>query len=77
VKPGGTLVYSTCTVLPEENEWIVEAFLKRAPNFALTAADALPAEVQAVIGPDGALRCLPHRHDADGFYAARLERSRE
>ncbi|MBW2288070.1 MAG: 16S rRNA (cytosine(967)-C(5))-methyltransferase RsmB [Deltaproteobacteria bacterium] len=74
VKPGGTLVYSTCTVLPEENEWIVEAFLKSTPNFALSATSELPTEVRSVVGSDRALRCLPHRHDADGFFAARLER---
>jgi len=75
VKPGGTLVYSTCTVLPEENEWIIEAFLKTSPDFELTRPSELPPEVRSVIGKDGALRCLPHRHDADGFYAARLERN--
>jgi 16S rRNA (cytosine967-C5)-methyltransferase len=75
VKPGGTLVYSTCTVLPEENEWIIEAFLKNTPGFELTAPAELPSEVRSVIGSDGAMRCLPHRHDADGFYAARLERT--
>jgi 16S rRNA (cytosine967-C5)-methyltransferase len=74
VKPGGTLVYSTCTVLPEENEWIVEAFLKRTPEFAVVTSDRVPDEVRPVVGADGALRCLPHRHTADGFYAARLER---
>jgi 16S rRNA (cytosine967-C5)-methyltransferase len=74
VKPGGTLVYSTCTLLPEENEWIVEAFLKSHPHFARAAAEQVPAEVRAVVGDDGALRTLPHRHNADGFFAARLER---
>ena len=74
VKPGGALVYSTCTVLPEENEWLVEAFLKRSPEFAIVASHQVPEEVRAVVGADGALRCLPHRHTADGFYAARLER---
>jgi 16S rRNA (cytosine967-C5)-methyltransferase len=74
VKPGGTLVYSTCTLLPEENEAIVEAFLKTAENFAPVSADRVPAEVRRVVGSDGVLRCLPHRHDSDGFFAARLER---
>ena len=74
VKPGGTLVYSTCTVLPEENEWIVEAFLKSTPNFELSAPGEIPAEVRTVVDGNRALRCLPHHHDADGFYAARLER---
>jgi len=75
VKPGGTLVYSTCTVLPEENESIVEAFLESTPNFEQSAASELPLEVRPVVGSDLALRCLPHRHDADGFFATRLERT--
>jgi len=74
VKPGGTLVYSTCTLLPEENEAVVEAFLNSADDFAPVAADRVPAEVSSVVGSDGVLRCLPHLHDTDGFFAARLER---
>jgi 16S rRNA (cytosine967-C5)-methyltransferase len=74
VKPGGTLVYSTCTLLPEENEAVVEAFLNSADDFAPVAADRVPAEVRSVVGSDGFLRCLPHLHDTDGFFAARLER---
>jgi 16S rRNA (cytosine967-C5)-methyltransferase len=74
VKPGGTLVYSTCTLLPEENEEIVEAFLDTADDFAPIAAERVPEEVRSVVGSDGFLRCLPHLHDTDGFFAARLER---
>jgi 16S rRNA (cytosine967-C5)-methyltransferase len=74
VKPGGSLVYSTCTLLPEENESIVEGFLKRNPDFGLVSGDRIPAEVRVVIGNDGCLHCLPQRHDTDGFFAARLER---
>jgi 16S rRNA (cytosine967-C5)-methyltransferase len=74
VKPGGTLVYSTCTLLAEENEAVVEAFLKTADDFAPLSADRAPAEVRGVVGADRILRCLPHRHDTDGFFAARLER---
>ena len=74
VKPGGTLVYATCTLLPEENEEIVEAFLDSADDFARIGADRIPAEVRSVVGSDGVLRCLPHLHDTDGFFAARLER---
>jgi len=74
VKPGGTLVYSTCTLLPEENELVVEAFLKKHPNYVAVAGDRLPEEVRSVVTAEGYLSCLPHRHDADGFFAARLER---
>jgi 16S rRNA (cytosine967-C5)-methyltransferase len=72
--PGGVLVYSTCTLLPEENEAIVQAFLDEAPEFRLARAEDAPAEARPLVGSDGFLRTLPHRHDADGFFAARLER---
>ena len=42
---------------------------------AVVPADAVPASVRPLIEADGALRTWPHRHDADGFYAARLERT--
>jgi 16S rRNA (cytosine967-C5)-methyltransferase len=75
LRPGGVLVYSTCTLLREENEAIVEAFLKENRDFSLASAARAPAEVRPVIGSDAYLRCLPHVHDTDGFFAARLERS--
>ena len=71
LRPGGVLVYSTCTLLPEENEEIVESFLRDASDFGELGCKGLPQEV---IGADGHLRCLPHVHDTDGFFAARLER---
>lgn len=74
VVPGGTLVYSTCTVLPEENEAVIDAFLAVEPEFRRVRRDEVPASVQPVIGADDALHTLPHRHEADGFFAARLER---
>lgn len=75
VGPGGALVYSTCTLLPEENEEVVESFLADTPEFRLAPPEALPDDVRGVLGSDGTLRCLPHRHDTDGFFAARLERA--
>jgi 16S rRNA (cytosine967-C5)-methyltransferase len=74
LRPGGTLVYSTCTLVPEENEEVVDAFLKNTPDFSLVSADELPAGLRPVLDDCGRLRCLPHRHDTDGFFAARLER---
>jgi 16S rRNA (cytosine967-C5)-methyltransferase len=71
--PGGVLVYSTCTLLPEENEATVSAFLAEAPRFARMRAEDAPAEARPLVGADGCLRTFPHRHDADGFFAARLE----
>jgi 16S rRNA (cytosine967-C5)-methyltransferase len=72
VRPGGVLVYSTCTVLPEENEAVVEAFLRESPQFVPAAKT--PDEVGELVDARSQLHCWPHRHDTDGFFAARLER---
>ena len=78
LRPGGVLVYSTCTLLPEENENVVRSFLE-APRvegavFELATPSEIPQEVREVVGADGFLRTFPHRHDADGFFGARLQR---
>lgn len=70
---GGALVYSTCTLTPEENEAVVEQLLENAPELRRTPPAALPASLASLLDADGALRTLPHRHDADGFFAVRLE----
>jgi 16S rRNA (cytosine967-C5)-methyltransferase len=74
LRPGGTLVYSTCTLLSEENEDVVEAFLRDSPGFRLVPLAELPPSLRDVASEDGFLRLFPHRHDTDGFFAARLER---
>lgn len=66
VKPGGRLVYATCSLLPEENEKQIEALLKTHPEFSVKPVD--PA-----LG-DGFMRLTPHRHETDGFFAAVLVR---
>jgi 16S rRNA (cytosine967-C5)-methyltransferase len=63
-----------CTVAPEENEAVVDAFLAREPAFRRTPADALPPALAPLL-EGGALRTWPHRHDADGFFAVRFERA--
>ncbi|MEO8509337.1 MAG: RsmB/NOP family class I SAM-dependent RNA methyltransferase, partial [Betaproteobacteria bacterium] len=75
VKPGGRLVYATCSVLPEENEDIVAAFLAAHPQFAPgnAAADLARAGIALDTGPT--LKLLPHLHGCDGFFAAVLERA--
>ena len=74
LRPGGTLVYSTCTLSPEENDDVVKWLLASAPELRRTPESDLPASLRALVGADATLRCWPHRHDTDGFFAARLER---
>ncbi|HET6304207.1 MAG TPA: 16S rRNA (cytosine(967)-C(5))-methyltransferase RsmB [Myxococcota bacterium] len=76
LRPGGVLVYSTCTLLEEENEGVVSDFLARHDGFRQSAARELPAHLRPLADADGFVRTLPHRHDADGFVMARLERVR-
>ena len=75
LRPGGVLVYSTCTLRPDENENLVQRFLKQNPNFRLVPTETLPATLAPVLDPQGFLRCLPQIHDTDGFFAARMERT--
>lgn len=71
VRPGGRLVYATCTFRREENEGVAEAFEAARPGWRRVRPDG-PAEV---IGPDLFLRTFPHRHGTDGFFAAAWERA--
>ena len=75
VKPGGRLVYATCSVLPDENEAIVEGFLAAHPAFALGDAAAALARAGIALDTGRMLQLFPHRHGCDGFFAAVLERS--
>lgn len=74
VAPGGSLVYSTCTVMREENEAVIEPFLERSPGFRLARRDEAPPNLAPLLDDAGHMRCHPHLHDTDGFYAARLIR---
>jgi 16S rRNA (cytosine967-C5)-methyltransferase len=75
VRPGGSLAYSTCTMLHEENEDLVRTFLQENPDFRLVPKAELPEHLAALIDEEGFMRCWPHHHDMDGFFAARFERS--
>lgn len=76
VRPGGRLVYATCSSEPEENEAVVEAWLAERPDFELLdlRASAPPAIVPCIDGR-GMLRTLPFAHGLEAFFAAALVRS--
>jgi 16S rRNA (cytosine967-C5)-methyltransferase len=73
VRAGGTLVYSTCTISPDENERQVESFLARRDDFRL---DDLPELHRRYAHPKAEkfVQVFPHRHGTDGFFIARLAR---
>ena len=70
VKPGGTLVYSTCTVLPEENQQVTDAFLAEHSEFSRESFE-LP-DGRAIT--DGQITFWPQRDEVDGFYICRMRR---
>ena len=78
VKPGGRLVYATCSLLEQENQQVIDAFLAEHPDYEVVAA-ATVLRAQS-IDVDHAARfapyfvMLPHLHGTDGFFAAALER---
>ena len=75
LKPGGRLVYATCSLLREENEDIVEAFLAAHGEFRIVpVGDILARRHIPLAMPEPALRLLTHRHHTDSFYAVALER---
>jgi 16S rRNA (cytosine967-C5)-methyltransferase len=76
VRPGGVLVYATCSLEPEENQEVVEQFLASAAAFALTECrDFLPAPAASLVDGKGCFAPLP-TEEIEGFFAARLLRRR-
>ena len=72
VKPGGTLLYSTCTLVQAENEGVVQAFLEGHSEFSvepLPLPDAFPENTS------GMLTLIPGEYDTDGFFICRMRRS--
>jgi 16S rRNA (cytosine967-C5)-methyltransferase len=79
VKSGGRLVYATCSVLPQENEAIADAFSAANPDFAPLTAGEILTDLKVENAPSLCsggesgqlyLRLWPHRHATDGFFAA-------
>ncbi len=75
VKPGGRLLYATCSLLAEENEAIVEAFLAAHGDFHVTDCDSICARQSIALRTGKYLRLMPHQHGTDGFFGALLIRA--
>lgn len=70
VKDGGAIVYSTCSIEPEENVMLIKKFLENHPEFKLqNAGEVLPKQV---VDEEGFVQTLPHTHQTDGAFAAKL-----
>lgn len=76
VKPGGRLVYATCSILCEENENIVGRFLDENTSFRLVPCAGILAQQRIELDTGDFLQLRPHVHATDGFFAAVIERSR-
>ncbi|MFA5515146.1 MAG: 16S rRNA (cytosine(967)-C(5))-methyltransferase RsmB [Desulfuromonadales bacterium] len=76
LRPGGTLLYSLCTLTPEETTGVLDVFLAAHPQFAIEdGRDFAPPHWRELFDSQGALRTLPHRHGGmDAFFAVRLRR---
>jgi 16S rRNA (cytosine967-C5)-methyltransferase len=73
LKPGGVLVYSTCTIADEENEQVVAHLLDQRQDLVLeNAASLVPAQT---VTAEGFVRTYPHRHGLDGTFGARLRKT--
>ena len=75
VKPGGRLVYATCSILEEENDTVADDFQRSHPEFRSLSCAELFAAQRIAVDTGARLRLLPHIHATDGFYAAAFEKS--
>jgi len=73
-KAGGRLIYSTCSLLKDENEQIAESFLATHPDFKLLNAAEILSQQQINLDTGQYLKLLPHLHNTDGFFAAVFEK---
>ena len=74
LKPGGVLVYSTCSTTREENEDVVADFLSRHPHCVLENLNEIFPDYRELFTEDGMFRAWPHRYGMDGFFAARIRK---
>ena len=72
LKPGGRLIYATCSFLPEENEAIVADFLEGHPRYRQLHCGELLKRQDLALDTGQNLRLLPHLHGTDGFFAAAI-----
>ncbi|HEY4755329.1 MAG TPA: hypothetical protein VIH28_04650, partial [Ignavibacteriaceae bacterium] len=76
VKPGGRLVYATCTISREENEDVVRDFLEKNGDFSIVPVTEMdPAIFNRFSTGDGFFKSFPHIHNTDGFFGAVMKRS--
>ena len=74
VRPGGWIIYATCSVLSEENEAVVERALRENSRLEVVpVTEAVGPEISAEIRSGDYMRMGPHSHDSDGFFAAVLK----
>jgi len=75
VKPGGVLVYATCTLHPAENEEVISAFLAESPDWQIESPIGVELPASAYSTPQGWFKVWPHRQDMDGFFMVRLRKT--
>ena len=72
LKPGGVLVYSTCTINPEENEAVTDKFIAAHPEFSYEGM-----EISGIDFSGGKYTFMPHKNGTDGFYIAKLRKNND
>ncbi len=74
VTPNGALIYCTCSILPEENEYVIESFLRKNPEFKVVPPSPFLGS-PGLRGLDQCQRFYPHIHECNGYFIAKLERN--